>query len=48
MTSLTLYDTDASGVSYRGLDAAVVERSDSQFPRPTDDEPTPVAWFEPS
>ena len=45
--SLSIGDTDARDVRYDGLDAAVIERSDSQFPRPIDGEPTPDAWLEP-
>lgn len=45
--ALALDDTYASDVSYHGLDEAVIERSDSQFPRPIAGEPTPDAWLEP-
>ena len=47
VAALSLDDTDGGDVSYHGLDQAVIERSDSQFPRPIDGEPTPDAWLEP-
>ena len=45
--ALALDDSQGSDVSYDGLDQDVIERSDSQFPRPIEGEPTPDAWLEP-
>jgi hypothetical protein len=44
--ALDLDVANASTVSYQGLDGDVIERSDSQFPRPIAGDPPPDAWLE--